>query len=130
MILIKIASTWEGARAAEICQKEGINCNLTLMFSFAGFPVVAALQTIYDTALRAMNRVNLTFWSKLIWAVATMVIGLPMMLTYGILGTNIGQIFVALIALAVTVYFYRGLPDDPPEEDLEPVLAEAPAGER
>jgi len=32
-ILIKIASTWEGARAAEVCQKEGINCNLTLMFS-------------------------------------------------------------------------------------------------
>lgn len=32
-ILIKIASTWEGARAAEICEKEGIHCNLTLMFS-------------------------------------------------------------------------------------------------
>jgi len=32
-ILIKIASTWEGARAAETCQKEGINCNLTLLFS-------------------------------------------------------------------------------------------------
>lgn len=32
-VLIKIASTWEGARAAEICQKEGINCNLTLLFS-------------------------------------------------------------------------------------------------
>jgi transaldolase len=32
-ILIKIASTWEGSRAAEVCQKEGINCNLTLMFS-------------------------------------------------------------------------------------------------
>jgi transaldolase len=34
-ILIKIASTWEGIRAAEILQKEGINCNLTLLFSFA-----------------------------------------------------------------------------------------------
>jgi transaldolase len=32
-ILIKIASTWEGAQAAAICQKEGINCNLTLLFS-------------------------------------------------------------------------------------------------
>ncbi len=32
-ILIKIASTWEGIRAAEVLQKEGINCNLTLMFS-------------------------------------------------------------------------------------------------
>lgn len=32
-ILIKIASTWEGIRAAEQLQKEGINCNLTLMFS-------------------------------------------------------------------------------------------------
>ncbi|MBP7950144.1 MAG: transaldolase [Verrucomicrobiales bacterium] len=32
-ILIKIASTWEGIRAAEILQKEGIKCNLTLLFS-------------------------------------------------------------------------------------------------
>lgn len=32
-ILIKIASTWEGIKAAEILQREGINCNLTLMFS-------------------------------------------------------------------------------------------------
>jgi transaldolase len=32
-VLIKIASTWEGARAAEICEKEGIRCNLTLLFS-------------------------------------------------------------------------------------------------
>jgi transaldolase len=32
-ILIKIASTWEGIRAAEILQREGINCNLTLLFS-------------------------------------------------------------------------------------------------
>ncbi|EKO3605299.1 transaldolase [Vibrio metschnikovii] len=34
-ILIKLASTWEGIRAAEILEKEGINCNLTLLFSFA-----------------------------------------------------------------------------------------------
>ena len=34
-ILIKIASTWEGIKAAEILQKEGINCNLTLLFSLA-----------------------------------------------------------------------------------------------
>jgi transaldolase len=32
-ILIKVASTWEGVRAAEILQKEGIDCNLTLLFS-------------------------------------------------------------------------------------------------
>jgi len=32
-VLIKIASTWEGIRAAEILQKEGIKCNLTLLFS-------------------------------------------------------------------------------------------------
>lgn len=34
-ILIKLASTWEGIRAAEILEKEGINCNLTLLFSMA-----------------------------------------------------------------------------------------------
>src|SRR5216110_2872941 len=32
-ILIKIASTWEGIKAGEVLEKEGINCNLTLMFS-------------------------------------------------------------------------------------------------
>ena len=32
-ILIKVASTWEGIRAAEALQREGINCNLTLLFS-------------------------------------------------------------------------------------------------
>lgn len=34
-ILIKTASTWEGIRAAERLEKEGINCNLTLLFGFA-----------------------------------------------------------------------------------------------
>lgn len=33
-ILIKIAATWEGIRAAEILEKEGIHCNLTLLFGF------------------------------------------------------------------------------------------------
>ncbi len=37
-VLIKVASTWEGIRAAEILEKEGIHCNLTLLFS----PVQAA----------------------------------------------------------------------------------------
>ncbi len=32
-ILIKVASTWEGIRAAEVLQKEGIRCNMTLLFS-------------------------------------------------------------------------------------------------
>lgn len=34
-LLIKIASTWEGIRAAEVLEREGIQCNLTLLFSFA-----------------------------------------------------------------------------------------------
>lgn len=33
-VLIKLASTWEGVRAAEILEKRGIHCNLTLLFSF------------------------------------------------------------------------------------------------
>ena len=33
-VLIKIAATWEGIQAAHILQREGINCNLTLLFSF------------------------------------------------------------------------------------------------
>src|SRR4029453_13066583 len=34
-VLIKMASTWEGIRAAEKLEREGIHCNLTLLFSFA-----------------------------------------------------------------------------------------------
>lgn len=34
-VLIKLASTWEGIKAAEILEKEGIHCNMTLMFSLA-----------------------------------------------------------------------------------------------
>lgn len=34
-VLIKTASTWEGIRAAEVLEKEGINCNLTLLFGFS-----------------------------------------------------------------------------------------------
>jgi transaldolase len=34
-VLIKIASTWEGIKAAEILESEGVRCNLTLLFSFA-----------------------------------------------------------------------------------------------
>lgn len=33
-VLIKIAATWEGIRAAEVLEREGIRCNLTLLFSF------------------------------------------------------------------------------------------------
>ncbi len=34
-VLVKIAATWEGIRAAELLEKDGIHCNLTLLFSFA-----------------------------------------------------------------------------------------------
>lgn len=34
-ILIKLAATWEGIRAAEVLEQEGITCNLTLIFNFA-----------------------------------------------------------------------------------------------
>ena len=33
-MLIKIAATWEGIRAAEVLEREGIHCNLTLLFAF------------------------------------------------------------------------------------------------
>ena len=34
-LYIKLASTWEGIRACEALEKQGIQCNLTLLFSFA-----------------------------------------------------------------------------------------------
>ena len=64
-ILIKIASTWEGIRAAEVLQKEGIHCNLTLLFSLtqavacaeAGVQLISPfVGRIYDWYKAAMKR--------------------------------------------------------------------------
>ena len=64
-VLIKIASTWEGIRAAEILQKEGIHCNLTLLFSMpqavacaeAGIQLISPfVGRIYDWYKKAENR--------------------------------------------------------------------------
>ena len=64
-ILIKIASTWEGIRAAEVLEKEGIHCNLTLLFSLvqavacaeAGAQLVSPfVGRIYDWFKAAMKR--------------------------------------------------------------------------
>lgn len=41
-VLIKIAATWEGIQAAEVLEKEGINCNLTLLFGFSQAAACAA----------------------------------------------------------------------------------------
>src|SRR5260221_4921381 len=41
-ILIKLAATWEGIRAAQQLEKEGIHCNMTLLFSFAQAAASAA----------------------------------------------------------------------------------------
>lgn len=41
-VLIKIASTWEGIRAAEVLEREGIRCNMTLLFSTVQAEAAAA----------------------------------------------------------------------------------------
>jgi len=64
-VLIKIASTWEGIRAAEILQKEGIHCNLTLLFSLvqavscaeSGVQLISPfVGRIYDWYKKAENK--------------------------------------------------------------------------
>jgi transaldolase len=64
-VLIKIASTWEGVRAAEVLQKEGIHCNLTLLFSLvqavacaeAGVQLISPfVGRIYDWYKKTENR--------------------------------------------------------------------------
>ena len=64
-ILIKIASTWEGIKAAEILEKEGIKCNLTLLFSFpqavacaeaGAFLISPFVGRIYDWYKKALNK--------------------------------------------------------------------------
>ena len=51
-ILIKAASTWEGIRAAERLESEGIHCNLTLLFSFAQAVACAEARVTLDLAVR------------------------------------------------------------------------------
>ncbi|MFV3411733.1 transaldolase [Pseudomonas nitroreducens] len=64
-VLIKIASTWEGIRAAEQLEREGIQTNLTLLFSFAQaaacadagvFLISPFVGRIYDWYKKAANR--------------------------------------------------------------------------
>jgi transaldolase len=64
-ILIKIASTWEGIRAAEVLQKEGIRCNMTLLFALPQAVACAEAKAqlispfvgrIYDWYKKANNR--------------------------------------------------------------------------
>jgi len=64
-VLIKIASTWEGIRAAEVLQKEGIKCNLTLLFSLVqavacaegGIQLISPfVGRIYDWYKKAENK--------------------------------------------------------------------------
>ncbi|STI83414.1 transaldolase B [Escherichia coli] len=50
-ILIKLASTWQGIRAAEQLEKEGINCNLTLLFSFAQARGLCGSRRVPDLAI-------------------------------------------------------------------------------
>merc|ERR1711991_978499 len=40
-VLLKIATTWEGVKAAEILEKEGFHCNMTLLFSLAQAQIAA-----------------------------------------------------------------------------------------
>jgi transaldolase len=47
-VLIKLASTWEGTRAAQVLEKEGIHCNMTLMFSL---PQAAACAEVGATLI-------------------------------------------------------------------------------
>lgn len=64
-VLIKIAATWEGIKAAEVLEKEGIHCNLTLLFSMAQAVACADAKVqlispfvgrIYDWYKAAMKR--------------------------------------------------------------------------
>jgi len=60
-VLFKIASTWEGIKAAERLEKEGIHCNLTLLFSFA--QAVACAEAKVTLISPFVGRI-LDFWKK------------------------------------------------------------------
>ena len=54
-ILIKIAATWEGIKAAEVLEKEGITCNLTLIFSKAQAIACAEAGATLSFAIRGTD---------------------------------------------------------------------------
>jgi len=60
-VLFKIASTWEGIKAAEALEKEGIHCNLTLLFSF---PQAVACAEAGITLISPFVGRILDFWKK------------------------------------------------------------------
>jgi len=60
-VLFKIASTWDGIKAAERLEKEGIHCNLTLLFSFA--QAVACAEAGVTLVSPFVGRI-LDFWKK------------------------------------------------------------------
>jgi transaldolase len=60
-VLFKIASTWEGIRAAERLEKEGIHTNMTLLFSFC--QAVAAADAGVTLISPFVGRI-LDFWKK------------------------------------------------------------------
>ncbi len=62
-----------GCRAAEVLEKEGIHCNLTLLFSFAqaracaeaGVYLISRSLGVFMTGIRRANRWSLTWWRKI-----------------------------------------------------------------
>jgi transaldolase len=58
-ILIKIASTWEGIQAARALEKEGIHCNLTLLFGFGQAVACAEAQVTLISPF--VGRVSIAF---------------------------------------------------------------------
>ena len=54
-VLIKIASTWEGIKAAEVLEKEGIHCNLTLLFGFRSGRCLCRSRRHSDLPLRGAH---------------------------------------------------------------------------
>ena len=50
--LLKLAATWEGIKAAEELEKQEINCNLTLLFSFAQAQACAEAEVFSNFSIR------------------------------------------------------------------------------
>ncbi len=72
-ILIKLASTWEGIRAAEELEKEGIHCNLTLFFVCSGARLCRSGRVsylppswgVFMTGITTANRLTRMWWMKI-----------------------------------------------------------------
>ncbi len=77
-----------------------------ILATLGAIPMLTATLSVMDAALRAIGGVKQTFFSKLLPAVLTLVLSVPMLSNFGLVGANVSTIIVSLTMMAGLVWFY------------------------